>query len=168
MRLSATAFAASLLVLAIAASSIPPSAAIEKVGEIVLDPTHALPGTLVSFEGIGWDLNTFSKCIVYGYPVKIDSHAICRVHVRLGVHEPFGTFVVKDVPAGTYSVSVVADPTPWSGPAPPGWNYTGEAKFTVDAAAAPIPEFPLPVLILLSSLIATYAISTRRKAEAAS
>jgi hypothetical protein len=30
----------------------------------------------------------------------------------------------------------------------------------------PVPEFPLPVLVLLSSLVATYAISTRRRSRA--
>jgi hypothetical protein len=162
-------FVVSLLILAVASTSMPAVNAQARLGKIILDLTHALPGTLVSFEGEGWGLPTNDPtqipCFINGEPVKIDRHLTCGIGVSKGANEPFGRFTVKDVPAGTYSVFVTVTMYTRGGLA---FNLTGETPFTVDAATAPIPEFPLPVLVLLSSLIVTYAISTRRRAKAAS
>jgi len=128
-------FTLSLLVLMIASTSIVPSVAQQaRVGEIILNPTHAIPGTLVSFQGVGWYLpeaygvGTALVCRVNGEPVRIDRHCICNVVRVSGIVEPVGTFVVADVPAGDYSIFVEIEP----------WAVgitalTGEAVFTVDA-----------------------------------
>jgi hypothetical protein len=68
-----------------------------RVGEILLTPTHAVPGTLVHFQGVGWylpstwnygygpPLGPYIVCQVNGEPVKIDSHAICNVMTPSGM-----------------------------------------------------------------------------------
>jgi hypothetical protein len=102
--------------------------ATEQAGELILSPTHAVPGTLVKFEGVGWAAESYgaghTRCLVQGEPVKIDSHAVCDIVSRLGSGEPVGTFIVRDIPSGTYSVFVIAYLL--SG------TFTGSAKFTVD------------------------------------
>ena len=152
MRISAAVFAVSLLVLAIAATNIPPSAAQARVGEIILSPTHAAPGTLVNFEGIGWDLSMpYGICRVDGVPVKIDSQCICNVIVENGIYEPVGTFVVANVAAGTYKIQITV-----VGGDRGALNLVGSQDFAVDGQA--VPEFPsflimLPVIFALTILL---------------
>ena len=142
-----------LLVVSLIASGVPiVYAQMPGVGEIVLTPTHAAPGTLVSFQGVGWYLPSSWNygygpplgrdlvCLVNGEPVKIDSHAICNVLTPSGIPEgePVGTFVVGDVPAGDYSIFIDIEPRPGGA-----W-LSGEATFTVD-----------PVAIVTSVVMAT-------------
>lgn len=127
-------FAVSLLVLAIAATSIPPSVAQVRVGEIILNPTHAVPGTLVSFQGVGWYLPVAlgvaqaTGCRINGEPVKMDTRSICNVLWVSGIGEPVGTFVVANVAAGTYKIYISVD-IPYMYP-----SLVGSQGFTVDAA----------------------------------
>jgi len=112
-----------------------------RVGEILLNPTHAVPGVLVRFQGVGWYLpvpwgyegmGRYVVCQVNGEPVKIDRHCICNVISVSGggpEGEPVGTFVVANVPAGDYSIFIDIEP----GPA--GAWLTGDVAFTVDPVA---------------------------------
>jgi hypothetical protein len=124
----------SILILSIA-STIPAARATARAGKIVLNPTHAPPGTLVTFEGVGWGLEPafggdvgveITQCEISGEPVKVDRrYLLCEVKYRGGTYEPVGSFMVADVPAGTYLVSVSAMFL--------GVVLTGEQEFTVDA-----------------------------------
>ena len=148
MRSSGAAYLLVFLVVSSALVSFPMVYAQPRVGEIVLNATHALPGVLVSFQGVGWYLpvpwgyegmGRYVVCLVNGEPVKIDRYCICNVIsvkgipdypiTRLPDGEPVGTFVVKNVPAGDYSISVDIEPSP------AGAWLTGEAEFTVDPVA---------------------------------
>jgi hypothetical protein len=123
-----------------------------EVEEIILDPTHAAAGTLVSFKGVGWDLPLMQgygevTCLVDGEPVKIDRHCICNVLRVNGILEPVGTFVVANVSAGTYKIYITINMYP---------KLVGSKDFTVDAQA--VPEFPsflimLPVILALTILL---------------
>jgi len=129
------------LVVSSASVSLPMVYAQPRVGEILLNPTHALPGVLVRFQGVGWCLpvpwgyegmGRYVVCQVNGEPVKIDRHCICNVISGRGggpEGEPVGTFVVANVPAGDYSIFVDIEPSP------AGAWLTGEAMFTVDPVA---------------------------------
>lgn len=130
-------FLFSVLIVSIASTTIPTTRATARVGEIILNPTHAPPGTLVTFEGVGWDLvpvigvdgAVFTQCEISGEPVKVDRrYLLCEVKGRGGTYEPVGTFMVADVPAGAYLVSVSAV-LPYPGKP----RITGEQEFTVDA-----------------------------------
>jgi hypothetical protein len=139
-----------LLLISLASSGVPiVYAQLPRVGEIALTPAHAVPGTLVSFQGIGWYLpmpypgmGRYSYCLVDGVPVKIDRHCTCNVLVRQGIFEPTGTFTVNDVPPGIYSVFVEINPSP------AGAWLTGEVDFTVD-----------PIATETSTIITTFATS---------
>ena len=125
-----TLFICFVLVVSIATTAIP-TATTGRVGEIVLNPTHAPPGTLVTFEGVGWNLTPvveylITTCIVSGEPVKVDRYAVCEIKSRRGVYEPVGSFKVANVPAGTYLISVTVNPD----------GLTAEQEFTVDAPTA--------------------------------
>jgi hypothetical protein len=93
-------FILSLLIISVASMGVPMTRATAKVGEIVLTPTHAVPGTLVHFQGVGWYLPllvggedpTATVCRVDGEPVKIDKHNQCGVGTANGIGEPSGTF----------------------------------------------------------------------------
>ena len=131
------------LVVSSALVSLPIVHAQPRVGEILLNPTHAVPGVLVRFQGVGWYLPSSWNygsgpplgrdlvCQVNGEPVKIDRHAICNVMTPSGMPEgePVGTFVVANVPAGDYSIFIDIEPSP------AGAWLTGEATFTVDPVA---------------------------------
>jgi hypothetical protein len=110
-------------------------------GTIILSPSHGTPGTLIMFQGVGWYLDRVDYCWVDGKPVKIDIYAVCEVRyssiplvtvIATGgtVYgqsslEPSGTFVVANIPPGTYSVTVaIGSPT----------NVVSEQPFTVDGA----------------------------------
>ena len=132
-------FLFSVLILSTASTTILTTRATAQAGKIILNPTHAPPGTLVTFEGVGWSLEPayvgdvgieITKCRVSGEPVKVDRrYLLCEVKYRGGTYEPVGTFMVADVPAGTYLVSVKAVITH------PVMRVvlTGEQEFTVDA-----------------------------------
>jgi len=135
-KLVVSVFLFSVLIISIASTTIPTATATARAGRIILNPTHAPPGTLVTFEGVGWDLgppftsDTRTQCEISGEPVKVDyRYLICEVKYRGGPYEPVGTFMVADVPAGTYLVSVKAVITH------PVMRVvlTGEQEFTVDA-----------------------------------
>jgi hypothetical protein len=154
-------FTVSLLILAITFTSIVPGVAQQaKVGELILDPTHATPGTLVSFKGVGWNLPLVEgpygdvTCLVDGEPVKIDSHAICNPTRVSGIVEPVGTFLVANVTAGSYEIYITVNMFQY--------KLVGSKDFTVDAGQ-PIPELPLPVLVLAVALVVTSLVSTRSK-----
>jgi hypothetical protein len=146
-----------LLIISLVSSGVPiVYAQLPRVGEITLTPAHAVSGTLVSFQGIGWYLpmpypgiGRYSYCIVDGVPVKIDRHCICNVLVRQGIYEPTGTFTVKDVPPGTYSVFVEINPSP------AGAWLTGAVDFAVD-----------PITTETSTFITTFATSMTSHTEA--
>ena len=148
-------FLFSVLVISIASTTIPTTGA-ARVGEIILNPTHAPPGTLVTFEGVGWDLvpaiaaeggALFTRCEISGEPVKVDRrYLLCEVKGRGGTYEPVGTFMVADVPAGTYLVSVTVI-LPYGGYP----RITGEQEFTVDAVTTIATVASTPVTTSVTS-----------------
>jgi hypothetical protein len=87
----------------------------------------------------------------------MDRYSICNVIRVSGIGEPVGTFVVANVSAGTYKISISVDIPHMYPP------LVGSRDFTVDAGTAPIPEFPLPMLVLAVALVVTSFVSTGRR-----
>jgi hypothetical protein len=171
MRLGAASrkflFLSALLVIFLVSGRVPFVHSQARVGEIVLTPTHAVPDTIVSFQGVGWNLpwevgGQHVTCQVSGEPVKNDKrYTGCELGGMQpgGKFNPVGSFAVANVTPGTYKIYVIIDMGPYVYP-----PLAESIDFTVDAAQ-PIPEFPFPALVLLSSLVLTYAISSRRKSR---
>jgi len=122
-------------VVLIAATIVPMASAFPQAGQIIFYPTHAPPGALVTFEGVGWDLpnlwfsGSVITCIILGEPVKVDIHAVCETRSPRGEIVPVGSFIVADVPPGVYPVTV----TLGSGLGPGKDPLATTESFTVDA-----------------------------------
>lgn len=147
-------FLFSVLVISIASTTIPTATATARAGKIILNPTHAPPGTLVTFEGIGWNLelvlteSTLTQCEISGEPVKVDRrYLLCEVKYRGGTYEPVGSFMVADVPAGTYLVYVSAILNMLAVRV----VLTGEQEFTVDPVTTVATVASTPVTTLATS-----------------
>jgi len=144
-----------VLILSITSTTIPTANPTARAGKIILNPAHAPPGTLVTFEGIGWGLEPahgsggsvgveITQCEISGQPVKVDRrYLLCEVKYRAGTYEPVGTFMVADVPARTYLIFVSAMFL--------GIVITGEQEFTVDAVTTMTTIATTPVTTLLTS-----------------
>lgn len=111
--------------------------------------------TVLDLTLAGYDANV-------GKEVRVAIDSGKRLVVHLGVSPPFSgndTLCLCDQLCLT-SEGAMAFPTILFGDAEHASYIETDA---VELQGQPIPEFPLPVLVLLLSLIVTYAISTRRK-----
>ena len=122
---------------------------------IALYPDHGVPGTIVGFQGVWWNLPSVVPCSVEGKPVKSDGSARCEVlplapFYGVSSLEPAGRFTVASVSPGQYPITVAINP-----------SLAAVGIFTVDAITRTITETrTLIVTITITQIVTSVLTST--------
>ena len=122
--------------------------AVASMQGIALYPDHGVPGTVVSFQGVWWNLPSVVPCSVEGKPVKSDGSARCEVFPLAPFYgvsslEPAGRFTVASVSPGQYPITVTINP-----------SLTAVGILTVDATSKTTAETgTLTVTITITQIV---------------
>jgi len=123
---------------------------------IALYPDNGVPGTLVAFQGVWWNLPSVVPCSVEGKPVKSDGSARCEVLplapccYSVSSLEPAGIFRVANVSPGRYAITVAINP-----------SLVAVGTFTVEATSGTITETrTLVVTVTITQVVTNVLTST--------